>query len=396
MNKSTNSAEKKHQAYQEEKAYQAYLEPTKIQSFRLFCVLGAALYFVFIFADMYSLSIALTDALMIRGVTVLILLGAFTLSYRSFFIRFYSLIVTVTLLLGSLGILVMIYMAQPDDHASNVYFAGVMLVIMAAFSWSFLSIVTTTFLLSTVIIGYIAAIGFSKEIPWQEVMVSLLFFAATITIGVASQVLRSRHLKEIFVLKESVAKLLEEKTEEASNNAFRANHDGLTGLPNRRYAMTLLEDLLSRAKQEGKSLAILFMDLNGFKQINDIHGHAAGDEVLKVISQRLRYVVGKENCLSRIGGDEFLVGLLLEKEKLSDVKALLDVYLKAIDKPMKVFGKEFKLSASIGVAFYPNHDDSISGLMNVADKKMYQIKHNKKLEGDSLDDLESLIMAFKA
>ncbi|MCF6190545.1 MAG: GGDEF domain-containing protein [Cocleimonas sp.] len=396
MKKSVNNAEEDHQAYQSDKAYQAYLEPTKIKSFRFFCVLGAALYFVFIFADMYSLSIKVTDALMIRGATVLMLLGAFSLSYRNNFIKYYGLIVTATFLLGSLGILVMIYLAQPNDHASDVYFAGIMLMTMGLLSWSYLSIVTTTFILIAIIIGYVAAIGLSKEIPWFEVMVSLLFFTATIVIGMASKILQTRYLKEIFTLKESVAKSLKEKTEESNNNAFRANHDALTGLPNRRYAIHLLEGSLESAKKETKVLAILFMDLNGLKQINDLHGYVVGDAVLKLIAQRLRYIARKGNCLARMGGAEFLVGILLDKENLSDVDDMLDIYLQAITKPMKVLDKEFKLSASIGVASYPAHGSSVGILMKVADKKMCQARHDNELAGNSSDDLGSLVMAFKA
>lgn len=395
MNESADNL-KKFQKYQAEKAYQAYLEPTKIKSFRLFCTLGAVLYFVFIFADMYSHSIKVMDALMLRGATVLMLLGALSLSYRANFIKYYGLVVTATFLLGSFGILVMIYLAQPNDHASDVYFAGVMLLLMAVLSWSYLSVVVTTLLIASLIIGYIAAVSISKDTSWPEVMVSLLFFTATIAIGMASQILRTRFLKEIFMLKESVAKSLKEKTEESSNNAFRANHDLLTGLPNRRYVTSLLEESLGRAKKETKVLAILLMDVNGLKQINDIHGHVTGDEVLKVVAQRLRHIARKGNCLSRIGGAKFLVGILLDKKNISDVDDMLAIYLQAITQPMKVLGKEFKLSASIGVASYPAHGSNIAILMKVADKKMCKTRHDNALAGNSSDDLESLVMAFKA
>ncbi len=196
-------------------------------------------------------------------------------------------------------------------------------------------------------------------------------------------------LQEIFQLKESLAEALKDKTVESRNNAFLANHDALTELPNRRYVIALLEESLNIAKNNNMILSILFIDLNGFKQINDIHGHAIGDEVLKIIAKRLRLSIGSDDCLSRLGGDEYLIGVLLNKENLSDLDMIVDRYEKAISRPMKVFDKTLSVGASIGVASYPDQGDSIDVLMDKADKKMYETKHQKsKLENSSVNELK--------
>jgi diguanylate cyclase (GGDEF)-like protein len=237
-------------------------------------------------------------------------------------------------------------------------------------------VLSAIFILVSITAGYIF-INVFKGMLVSELMVNLLFFVAATVIGIASQMLRGRFVQEIFHLKESLAEALKEKTVESKNNAFLANHDALTGLPNRRYVIGLLEESLNIAKSHDKVLSILFIDLNGFKQINDIHGHAVGDEVLKIVAKRLRFTVGNDDCLSRLGGDEFLIGVLLDKGNLSSLDMIIGRYEKAISKPMKVFDKNLSVGVSIGVASYPTQGDSINVLMDVADGKMYEKKHQK-------------------
>jgi len=266
---------------------------------------------------------------------------------------------------------------------------------MSLLGWAFVSVFATAFILISITAGYIF-ISLTKEMLVSELMVNLLFFVGAIVIGIASQMLRNRFLKEIFLLKESLAKALQEKTVESKNNAFLANHDVLTGLPNRRHVIELLEESLSIAKNHDKILSILFIDLNGFKQINDIHGHAIGDEVLKIVAKRLRFTVDSDDCLSRLGGDEFLIGVLLDKENLSDLDMIIARYEKAISKPMKVFEKNLSVGASIGIASYPAHGDSIDVLMNIADEKMHETKHQtKKQVSESRDHQGATLTVVK-
>ena len=168
------------------------------------------------------------------------------------------------------------------------------------------------------------------------------------------------------------------KTEEAKDNAYLANHDPLTELPNRRYMTELLEESMQIAKEKDKVLVIMFLDLNGFKQINDIYGHAAGDEVLIIVAKRLELAIRKGDHLSRLGGDEYLVGLMMEKENLSEIEGMTRKFVDLISQPMNVEGVRIKVGASIGISAYPIHGNKIEVLMEIADKKMYQVKRGKK------------------
>ena len=164
------------------------------------------------------------------------------------------------------------------------------------------------------------------------------------------------------------------KVEEAEDNAYMANHDPLTELPNRRYMTELLEDSLLEAKTKDKVLVLMFMDLNGFKQVNDVYGHAAGDEVLIIVAKRLELAIRTGDYLSRLGGDEFLLGLMMEKEHLSEVESMCEKFITLVSQPMNIDGLKIKISASVGIAAYPMHGNNINVLMDLADKKMYQAK----------------------
>jgi diguanylate cyclase (GGDEF)-like protein len=376
------------------KELQSYLESTKVETIRLLCVLGSLLYLFFAVADFYSLSVTLSEVILIRGGVISIFVFVYFLSKKSFFIKYYEPIGIIIFLVSAGSIEALIYLSQPGEHASNVYFTGIVLLIMALLGWTYLSVVSITIVLVSIIVGYIS-ISLAKGMLVSELMVNLLFFAGAITIGIASQSLRSRFLTEIFHLKESLAKALQEKTIESKNNAFLANHDVLTGLPNRRYVIELLDESLNIAKNQDKILSILFVDLNGFKQINDLHGHAIGDEVLKIVAKRLSFAVKREDSLSRLGGDEFLIGTLLDKKNLSDLDMIIRRYEEAISRPMRVFDKTLSVGASIGIASYPAQGDSIDSLMNIADEKMYETKHQKKQASGSINKLGAILTVVK-
>jgi len=374
--------------------YDSYLDPTKIETIRLFCVLGSLLFLSFAVADFYSLSITLSEIVLIRGGVISMYIFVYFLSTKPFFSKYYEPIGIFIFLVAGGSIEALIYLSQSGEHASNVYFVGIILLIMALLGWAFVSVFSATFILVSIITGYIF-ISLTKGMLVSELMVNLLFFVAAIAIGIASQILRGRFLKEIFILKESLAEALKDKTMESRNNAFLANHDVLTGLPNRRYVTALLEESLSIAKDHDKILSILFIDLNGFKQINDIHGHAIGDEVLKIVAKRLRFTVKSDDSLSRLGGDEFLIGTLIDKRNLSNLNMIINRYEEAISKPMKVFDKSLSVGASIGIASYPAQGESIGVLMNIADEKMYETKHQKKQASDPRDNLGATLTVVK-
>jgi diguanylate cyclase (GGDEF)-like protein/PAS domain S-box-containing protein len=147
-----------------------------------------------------------------------------------------------------------------------------------------------------------------------------------------------------------------------------AFYDTLTGLPNR----TLLLDRLAPRISEGRSAALLYLDIDRFKDINDCHGHAAGDRALVEIAQRLAAQVGPEQLLARVGGDEFLVALTDTDRDL--VGALTNRLLRCLDAPLIVAGHAFAISASIGIALFPDDAATLDELLKHTDIAMYRAK----------------------
>ena len=158
---------------------------------------------------------------------------------------------------------------------------------------------------------------------------------------------------------------------------FQARHDSLTGLPNRAYFVELLEGALRDASDRSGSLAVLFIDLDRFKQINDILGHAMGDRLLKEVGQRLKRLLTEDDLAGRMGGDEFTIVLTRQPDEQAAVLASQE-FLNAFRAPHQVEDNELFVTASIGVALFPRHGESVAELLRNADLAMYHAKNSGK------------------
>lgn len=154
-----------------------------------------------------------------------------------------------------------------------------------------------------------------------------------------------------------------------------AYHDALTGLPNRLLFDDRLQQSILSAKRRSGQLAVLFVDLNKFKQVNDTHGHHIGDLLLKEIAQRLRQSLREEDTVSRFGGDEFGI-LLASVSGRQDCELVVDSLLKAIGMPFTAEGITLAPGASIGVSLYPADGEDEKILVRRADQAMYQAKRD--------------------
>jgi diguanylate cyclase (GGDEF)-like protein len=173
----------------------------------------------------------------------------------------------------------------------------------------------------------------------------------------------------------------------AQNEAYRlAHYDSLTSLPNRGMLCELAARAIAEAQQSQRPLAFLFVDLDGFKQVNDRHGHDAGDRVLATFAQRLRDSLRGCDAVAwnvdsaaaaRLGGDEFAV-LVSEFQDREALEAVAKRILAAASARFDQVGADVALSASIGIALYPEHGDSIDVLKRVADNAMYRAKQSGK------------------
>ena len=152
-----------------------------------------------------------------------------------------------------------------------------------------------------------------------------------------------------------------------------AYHDSLTGLPNREMFQNRLTAAMSRAKRNDSLLAILFMDLDRFKQVNDSLGHSAGDIMLKEISRRLLLCLRPYDTVARQGGDEFTM-ILEGIRHVDEVAIIVERILEAVNEPIRIQQDEVVTSASIGVTIYPFDDVEIEHLMSNADAAMYRAK----------------------
>ncbi|QFY89958.1 bacteriohemerythrin [Magnetovirga frankeli] len=163
-----------------------------------------------------------------------------------------------------------------------------------------------------------------------------------------------------------------------------AHHDSLTGLPNRILLDDRLELALAHAERNPHMLAICYIDLDGFKPVNDRYGHDVGDQLLQQLALRLKQVVRGEDTVARVGGDEFVL-LLTRLQSSAELPPLLQRLLQQITAPMELAGQSISISASIGVVLYPQHGQDKLSLLKRADEAMYQVKAKGKSDFCILD-----------
>jgi len=152
-----------------------------------------------------------------------------------------------------------------------------------------------------------------------------------------------------------------------------AHYDVLTSLPNRVLLADRLQQAMIQSERHNQSLAVAYLDLDGFKAVNDIHGHEVGDELLKIVSKRMQEAIREEDTLARIGGDEF-VAVLINLEHMNDFEPVLARLLKAAAEPVMIDNVSLQVSVSIGITLYPRDDADADLLMRHADQAMYMAK----------------------
>lgn len=200
--------------------------------------------------------------------------------------------------------------------------------------------------------------------PWVSVFVAttlmpLMIFEAIVTYQKSTRAL----LKEVAQQREEIKRL--------------ALHDQLTGLPSLAIAEDRLDIALSAAKRHDGKAALMFIDLDEFKKINDKHGHEAGDFVLKVIAGRFKQALRHEDTAARVGGDEFIM-IISRVDEHSDLGRIASRVIESVAKPIAYFEGQLQIGCSIGIALFPDHAISAKSLRRVADKAMYKVKKTGK------------------
>jgi diguanylate cyclase (GGDEF)-like protein len=153
-----------------------------------------------------------------------------------------------------------------------------------------------------------------------------------------------------------------------------ALHDSLTGLPNRVLFHDRLLSAAAAARRSGHTMAVLLLDLDRFKPINDLFGHSYGDELLRHLARALAQVLRESDTVARIGGDEFAV--LLAESEASGACRVAEKLRQAVTQPCAIDGRSLSVGTSIGVALYPDHTDDVNVLLHQADAAMYAAKRS--------------------
>ncbi len=156
-----------------------------------------------------------------------------------------------------------------------------------------------------------------------------------------------------------------------------ALHDPLTGLPNRRLLEDRIATSLQHAERNHGKAAVMYLDLDGFKSINDTYGHAYGDEILKMVAKRLVGSSRKEDTVARIGGDEFVI-VLGSLSGLGDAREPASKLVEIVSEPYFINDLTLKLSTSIGISIYPDDADTVDALISMADSALYEAKRAGK------------------
>jgi len=153
-------------------------------------------------------------------------------------------------------------------------------------------------------------------------------------------------------------------------------HDALTGLPNRTLLKDRFSQACSRTQRRDLTFSTMFLDLNGFKKVNDTYGHEVGDHLLKTLGGLLKECIRNEDTLSRISGDEFVI--LLENTSYENAEMVAEKIREKLKQPVQIRSIELRISISIGIAVYPDDGTEMSELLDKADKRMYQAKEQGK------------------
>ncbi|MGA9164932.1 MAG: diguanylate cyclase [Thiobacillus sp.] len=156
-----------------------------------------------------------------------------------------------------------------------------------------------------------------------------------------------------------------------------ALHDALTGLPNRRLLFDRISLAIAHARRHTSTMAVMYLDLDGFKQINDSLGHDAGDALLRMVADRLVAAVRQEDTVARLGGDEFVIALW-ESSHADGVAKLVSKVIQAVSQPYRIQGRDVRMTASVGVGIYPAHGEAVETLMKSADLALYEAKRTGK------------------
>lgn len=211
----------------------------------------------------------------------------------------------------------------------------------------------------------------NSNIAWGLAFVGAAAFIILIGIVIMNQ---RQQVLQLLAEQEFQKSIIEKQKKQL---AHQANHDYLTGLPSLRLANDRLEMVIQIAKRTGNKAALLFMDLDGFKAVNDNYGHDVGDHALKIVADRIRKTIRDVDTACRVGGDEFMI-ILNEVDSDKGIINLCRRLISNINAPIKIKQKNIRVGASIGVSIFPEDGEDANNMRILADQLMYKAKYAGK------------------
>jgi diguanylate cyclase (GGDEF)-like protein len=366
-----------------EAAYQADLAGDKLRLFYVGSLLCALLYTCFGFLDYVTLPSNAAGAFKVRTVVVLatLAIGAAVRHWPAFFLRHYEVCMCACSLGWGAGIVGIVAMSSPTDLAWGTYYAGLLIVSMALYAWTYLRPMHAALIGALLVAVYVMEALFVQKMgargEWPLLAQNTFFLVVANLIGVVPLVLRERFSRQAFLLKNALARDLKLEEEAKRQSQHRSEHDVLTGLPNRARFLRKLDKLLA-ARRGADAVAVLFLDLDGFKPVNDRHGHAAGDHVLSEVAARIHATIRGADLAARLGGDEFVVAAPLAEADAELAVCRMSAALRAaIAEPIEFKGHRLCVSVSVGAALCPRDCDGAAELVHRADEDMYAAKRHR-------------------
>ena len=305
---------------------------------------------------------------LIRVTALMVPLVVFLLSNSRHFEKYRHLLLAMVGFTAGIGLIAMLSVLSVDS--ANNFYPG--LILATFYTYNF---VGTRFIYAfgvdlSLLFIYNLIFGVIQHYPGWVLLSHDFFIVSANLIGGLAGYFNEQQRRLLFLRER-------ELDEERHQHLTRALHDTLTGLPNRELLSDRLETAMAMALREGGSYSGLFIDLDGFKAVNDNLGHQAGDRVLQVIAHRLKKVVRDSDTVARLGGDEFFVVARGIANK-ADASGLGDKLIAAIREPIPELPCNLALSASIGICLFPYTAMSAADIIRRADQTMYQAKMSGK------------------
>ena len=352
----------------ENKYMKATLDRTRIQG-QIAMIVGICIYIFLGIIDQWFVPPEYSSQVwMIRFMALVVPVTVLLLTLTPIFERYaHQLLATVGLAAG-IGV-IGVQMMVPIQSAPYYY---PLMVLVAFYTYNFIG---TRFIYALIvdlslIVSYNLIFGLMMEYPIHILISHDIYIISANLIGGSVGYLTEWQRRSLFV---SQCKLDEER----QHHMHRALHDPLTGLPNYELLNDRLEQAIITAAREGKRYCGFYIDLDGFKAINDKFGHSVGDKVLKSIANRLSSTFQEMDTVSRIGGDEFFI-LAFNIDNKETASYMAQKILEEIRKPIEHIPDEISLSASIGICLFPYEGMTVSGIIDRADKAMYKVKNMGK------------------